>query len=460
MADPFALMNRTLERNKAASRGYNAAKPAVPGQRRKKLDPNNPADAEYLRRMYPDFDEVMVSGDIDYRTRCHTDANFASSFHIPPVIEATKVFAEHTNSVDAVCWGPVPNSFVTGSHDGTLKVWDAKSGRCTDTMQGHGGGVYHCAMTRDGKHIISCGTGESRSVLLWKWGTNKPCADFSKSHRKPVVHCTTSADCALAATSDQEGTICIQDLASSKCVLQRSVHLGVAHGSCFCPEDPNLLLSVGSDGTLQLLDLREAKLPRSCLLPSAAANMVQYNTTLSVLRAHDGYEAKAVEFVDRQMAFTVGADHKLRRWDMRAMPKCEAEYLGHTAPIRALALSPDQKFVVTGCEDGSCRMWAKDPLVNVRARLTELRAQMKEAEVDPGLAQKKATVRAAMSAARTAEEQLVRNGYNTAARTLHGHHGIIAGCAWRRDDVDKASILTASWDQTTRLYEVDLKDCV
>src|SRR5262249_46045712 len=38
---------------------------------------------------------------------------------------------------------------VSGSYDGTLKVWDLDSGRALATLEGHAGGVNACAVTVD-----------------------------------------------------------------------------------------------------------------------------------------------------------------------------------------------------------------------------------------------------------------------------------------------------------------------
>merc|ERR1719245_1258248 len=99
----------------------------------------------------------MGSAEIDYRTRCSTDADFASKFRIPPVNAPLHVFQDHTNSVDAVCWGPDPGTFISASHDTTLKIWDAKRGSCMHTLSGHVAGVYHLAVAGSGRFVVSCG---------------------------------------------------------------------------------------------------------------------------------------------------------------------------------------------------------------------------------------------------------------------------------------------------------------
>jgi len=416
MADPFALMNRTLDRNQKRVAG---------GRQSKSRDLHNPADLERIRALHPDFDKVMGLADLDYKTMCRADADFAKHFPIPPLMEPVREFREHSNSVDAVCWDPNRGSFVSASHDSTLKVWDVTSGRCLRTLSDHDGGVYHCAVASTGRHMISCGSG-TKNVLLWEWPQGEK-GRVLKGHRKAVYHATFSPDGLSAATADQEGNIAVHDIGSGSGNRHRllSLHVGVAHGSSFCRDDPSLLCSVGSDGGLQVVDLREQGPSQFWSLPSTAANYTVLQTSLSIPSAHGGDIVYAAEFVDRDTIFTTGADHKLKRWDLRRVPRaplraadrggaCARDYLGHSAPLRSLAVSSDRRYLVSGCEDGSCRVWCRD--------------------------------------------ELELTGHNTAMLLLSGHVDIVSGCVWQEDRENRrASVLSCSWDQSIKLFTVDLQ---
>mmetsp|Transcript_124363 Transcript_124363/g.277859 ORF Transcript_124363/g.277859 Transcript_124363/m.277859 type:complete len:465 (-) Transcript_124363:94-1488(-) len=462
MADPFALMNKSLDRQSRANLGS--------ARRRRLRDPENPKDKEYLRAMHPDFDEVMMQGNLDYRTRCKTDADFASKFLIPPIVDPKQVFQEHVNSVDCVCWGPDPGLFLSASHDATVKIWSASSGKCLETLRGHDAGVFHCAISKSRKLILSCGAGETNNLLMWQWPQPKVVKKL-KTHRRSVFHATFSSDDRQFATTDMDGNVAVHDVGSGTCTLQRQLHLGPAHGSSFCREDSNLLCSAGADGELKMLDLREMNLPQSWMLPSAVANSASLRVCMGVEVAHEGHPVYAVEFADRTTIFSSGGDHKLKRWDLRTgrFWTCVEEYLGHTAPIRSFAVSPDQRFLVTGCEDGSCRVWPKDPLGASRTALRGLRQQLQQVEQDiqvnagypqqqrQDLDRKKAELQQVVAAARADGEQLARDGHTTAVRTLTGHVSLVSACAWQEDG-QTASILSSSWDQKIQLFNISLNE--
>jgi len=411
MANPFSLMTRALDKQ---------------GTRRqqKVRDPNNPADAAYLRAMHPDFDELMGAATVDYRTMAHTDVKFADKFRIPPIVEPCRTFQEHSNSVDAVCWGPEPGRFISASHDKTLKVWDAKSGKCLQTLTGHTGGIYHCAVSSTKRHVLSCGSGESNdNLLLWQWPEAKVAAKL-RGHPKAVHHATFSHDGRQASSVDQEGTMVLHDISQSKPIMQRSLHYGVVHSSCFCWEDPNLLCTAGHDGHIHFTDLREAGNRGFWNESSMVANCVRACPSLSIDAPHDGYAVYAVEFPDARGLVSCGADQKAKRWDLRMSPwrpETYGEFLGHSTGIRSLALSADKRFLVTGCEDGSCRIWPKDG-----------RAQRTPA---------------------------APSGHIPALRTLSGHVSLVSGCAWQEDEADRAAlVLSSSWDQKVQLFRVPLAD--
>mmetsp|Transcript_75178 Transcript_75178/g.195931 ORF Transcript_75178/g.195931 Transcript_75178/m.195931 type:complete len:423 (+) Transcript_75178:2-1270(+) len=407
------------------------------GRRQKQRDPDNPKDAQYLRAMHPDFDEIMGESTVAYKSLCQTDAQFGSKFAIPPVVDPVRSFQEHSNSVDAVCWGPDHGTFVSASHDRTLKVWDAASGRCLKTLAGHDEGVYHCEAVHGGRVLLSCGAGESRNALVWSWPQAAVSMEL-KGHHTSVYHVASSGDGARAATAGKDGTVLVHDLATGSCTFGFSCHTGRAHASSFCKQEPSLLASCGHDGRVRLLDLREAPGALAALWrsPSRVANSTQLATALDVAAAHDGEAVYALHLQDAHLLYTAGADCKLKRWDTRALgatkQECAGEYLGHTAPLRALTVAEDGRFVVTACEDGSCRLWHSDPAA-------ELEAKRRAPEAKAGLPRPR------------------RGGHGEASLALVGHSGLVSACAWRGEaGQNTVSVLSGSWDQTVKLFTVDL----
>ena len=54
---------------------------------------------------------------------------------------------------------------VSGSDDKTIKIWDASSGACLKTLEGHSDWVRSVAFSHDGKQVVS-GSGD-KTIKIW-----------------------------------------------------------------------------------------------------------------------------------------------------------------------------------------------------------------------------------------------------------------------------------------------------
>lgn len=457
MADPFAMMNRSMDK---ATKSKKGAKAKNAGYKPKALDPDDPTDAAYLRAMHPDFDDIMDSANsLDYKTRCIQDADFGKKFAIPPIVEPVQRFQEHTNSVDAVCWGPDPGTFISASHDSTLKVWDAAKGKCVKTLKGHSLGVYHCSVSPNKKFVASCGSGEEKNALLWEWPSGKVARSFG-GHKCNVHHIGFSSDGNRLASSDKEGVVSVHDIREKNPLCTLSLHNGVGHGTAFCEEDPNLMCSCGGDGILRIIDLREYVGSKSPMFsaPSLVANMVSFRTSMDIYQAHEGHAAYAAAFLSNKSLLTCGADNTLKRWDLRMGPweaKCALAHLGHSSPLRTLAVTQDKQIFVTGCDDGSCRVWRLDEMSNLKAQRADVLNRLRQARTTGSPDLKK--LQEADAQLFKTQEQLQRDGFGPAALTLNGHTGIVSGLSLLEEAKSSLKVLTSSWDQTVALFEVNIK---
>lgn len=86
-------------------------------------------------------------------------------------IFATQTIKEHENSVDALAANPTNEAqFATGSHDMSIRIWDANKAKCLGIMKGHEKGVWSTVYDNTGKRLLSCSPDNSARIWDTKSG--------------------------------------------------------------------------------------------------------------------------------------------------------------------------------------------------------------------------------------------------------------------------------------------------
>src|SRR6516165_5574889 len=65
------------------------------------------------------------------------------------------VALRHGGFVSAVLFTPDGKEFISGSGDGLIRVWDARTGKELRRLGGHKGGVLAMSLARDGRTLAS-----------------------------------------------------------------------------------------------------------------------------------------------------------------------------------------------------------------------------------------------------------------------------------------------------------------
>jgi len=82
--------------------------------------------------------------------------------------------------VDAICGNPNSEAeFASGSHDHTIKLWDAPTCRAKGMLRGHDLGVWSLSYDSAGKRLIS--SSPDTSVKIWD-AKNGKCTQTLRGH--------------------------------------------------------------------------------------------------------------------------------------------------------------------------------------------------------------------------------------------------------------------------------------
>lgn len=131
-------------------------------------------------------------------------------------IRPSKILKGHDDHV-ITCLQFSGSRVVSGSDDGTLKVWSATTGKCLRTLVGHTGGVWSSQLS--GNIIVSGST--DRTLKVWNADTGY-CIHTLYGHTS-TVRCMDMKDGKVVSGS-RDGTLRVWDTSSGNCL-----HVLVGH---------------------------------------------------------------------------------------------------------------------------------------------------------------------------------------------------------------------------------------
>jgi WD40 repeat protein len=248
-----------------------------------------------------------------------------------------KTFSPH-GPVASADFSPDGQWIVTGSWDGSAKIWDATTGRAVRKLAGEHRGPIHCAVfsPRDGNQVLTAG--DDGTAKLWDASTGKVLRTFA-GHQGRVRRAAFSADGQQLVTTADDGTARVWDPETAE-----SFALEGHRGAVLCAAfsiDGSQLITGGEDNTARLWDLETRE------------------QRLGPLRGHTASVTSVAFSPDARRVLTGGQDDTAKLWDAER----GSEILsldGHSRDVTSVSFSPDGRYVLTGSRDGTAVLWLAD----------------------------------------------------------------------------------------------------
>jgi WD40 repeat protein len=76
------------------------------------------------------------------------------------------VLQGHAAAVNGLAFTPDSRQLLSGSEDGTLRLWEVERGQCVRVIQGYASTLYDLDWSPDGKELASVGS--DTEVCLWE----------------------------------------------------------------------------------------------------------------------------------------------------------------------------------------------------------------------------------------------------------------------------------------------------
>lgn len=237
----------------------------------------------------------------------------------------------HTNQVRVAQFSPDGTKLLTGGLDGWARIWKAATGELISELP-HERGVLVAAWSSDGKTIAT--GGRDQCVRLWDAQSGALRSEPLR-HERALTHLAFSPDGRYLLAASREEKVRIYDAATGR--LTTALEAGTSvHWASFSPDGQSVLAS-GADGFARLWQWPTAQSPTRFEHPGESV-------------VWTGWSA------DGQRFLTAGPN-QVQVWNFATGERLGPP-LGHNHTICHAELSSDGRRVLTGCLDGTGRVWA------------------------------------------------------------------------------------------------------
>ena len=155
----------------------------------------------------------------------------------------------HTDQVTSVVYSPDGKVIATGSWDGTLRTWDARTGAEIGAAE-VGAETYGLSYSPGGEALVA-GIGIEPEIHVWDARSLEPLRQL-EGHEGYIQDIAVTPD-GRAASVGADGTARIWDLDTGRQLRVLRGHAGPVEGVTFSP-DGSRLATAGDDGTVRLWD--------------------------------------------------------------------------------------------------------------------------------------------------------------------------------------------------------------
>ena len=255
--------------------------------------------------------------------------------------EALQSFEGHADRVSSVALSGNGRRLLSGSWDDTAILWDATTGERLATFAGHADNVLDVALSERGLEAATASS--DGTVRLWNIRSGQQVATF-EGHQTPVYAVDISPDRRFVISGGADNTVRVWDIETGAEVAFYGGHGGRVNAVDYSSDGANFL-SASEDGTVRVLETPDAN--QRVLEP------------LRTLQGHDGGVLDAAFTAEGDEIISASEDETARLWNWQQRETVQI-FQQHENAVLSVAATRDGRFAVTGSADGTVRVWVAD----------------------------------------------------------------------------------------------------